>query len=275
MDLTAFIDTAGLRGTPTVLYMHENQLTYDRGRPDIRRGAINWASALTADRVVFNSLFHRDDFHDALSLVEADPDVIGRSHRAAAVLPVGIELDMPSRPGGNTEPPGIVWNHRWEADKDPAGFIEALLANADLPFRLILMGGGSGQERSTTVIAQRFPDRIAFSGYADRAEYVAQLAAADVVVSTARQEFFGVAIAEAMAAGAVPLVPDDLAYPELLGPDLQACRYPPGTLASALRSLLTDRAVIEVHRPLAVEAGRRFGWEVVAPGYDALIDSMA
>lgn len=273
MDLAAFLKLAALEATPTILYMHENQLTYDRARPDRARGAVNWASVRTARRVVFNSSFHRDDFHAALAILDADQNEVERSHATAVVLPVGIELDAPPRPSASFGPPTIAWNHRWEADKDPGTFIRALIANGDLPFRLILLGGGSGRDRYTAELSRRFPDRVAYSGHADRAGYVAQLATADVVVSTARQEFFGVSIAEAMAAGAVPLVPDALAYPELLGPGLAGCRYPPGELDDALRTLLTVPGEIERRRPQAVRAGRRFGWETVVGSYDELIDS--
>ncbi len=47
-----------------------------------------------------------------------------------------------------------------------------------------------------------------------RAEYEALLRRAQVVVSTSRQEFFGVSVVEAVHAGAHPLVPDRLVYPE-------------------------------------------------------------
>ena len=51
----------------------------------------------------------------------------------------------------------------------------------------------------------------------DRAAYLRRLGECDVVVSTARHEFFGLAVAEALAAGCTPLLPDRLSYPELLG----------------------------------------------------------
>ena len=42
------------------------------------------------------------------------------------------------------------------------------------------------------------------------------LAEADVFVSTASHEFFGIAAAEAIAVGLHPLFPNDLAYPEMI-----------------------------------------------------------
>ena len=64
-----------LADTPIVLYFHENQLTYplkeDQER-DYTYAYINYLSALAADRVVFNSQFHYDEFFDAL------PDLLRR-----------------------------------------------------------------------------------------------------------------------------------------------------------------------------------------------------
>ncbi len=274
MDLTEFKDRSGLRA-PTLLYMHENQLTYDRSNTDHVRGAINWRSVVAADRIAFNSAFHLEDFFHALPVLG-----IGRQARAEArekslVLAVGINPDLSPAPNARDEgPPVVLWNHRWESDKDPGTFVEAILGIAHLPFRLILTGEGRNADCYAAPLLDRLGDRVLHAGFAPADLYPTLLRRADVVVSTAHQEFFGVSIAEAMACGVVPLVPDRLAYPELLGPELAPCLYEPGTLKARLRSTLSDPARLAALRPAAATAGRRFDWRQIAPRYDKVIDSM-
>jgi glycosyltransferase involved in cell wall biosynthesis len=59
-----------------------------------------------------------------------------------------------------------------------------------------------------------------------RADYVALLSQADLVISTAEHEFFGISVLEAICAGAFPLLPNRLSYPELIPAELHpACLY--------------------------------------------------
>ena len=59
-------------------------------------------------------------------------------------------------------------------------------------------------------------NRVVHWGFVpERAEYRRLLARADVVVSTARQENFGLSMLEAACAGAHPLAPAALSYPEV------------------------------------------------------------
>lgn len=274
MDLSEFVARSGFQHVPTLLYMHENQLTYDRSKPDRERGAANWRSVEAADRVAFNSRFHLDDFFDAVPVLGVSDTDRAAALAKSGVLPVGIDgaaCEPNRRDDGSCV---LLWNHRWEADKDPAAFWEALGEVGGLPFRVILAGEGSSSHPLAGRIIDRFGDRVIHAGFAPRPWYTRLLRSADVVVSTARQEFFGVSVAEAMACGAVPLVPNRLAYPELLGSRLGECLYEPGTLASRLGWLLESRLRCRELAPAARAAGKRFDWRLVAPRYDELIDAM-
>jgi len=128
--------------------------------------------------------------------------------------------ESPIPPSTESGPLRIAWVSRWEHDKDPETFFAALreLANGGHEFRLSVLGESFGGVPACFGTAEReFADQIDHWGYLESSEdYRAALAAADVVVSTAEHEFFGIAVLEAVVAGCFPLVPNRLAYPEVL-----------------------------------------------------------
>ena len=79
IDLSGFLALTRKKSSsiPCVVYFHENQLTYpwspdDRdiiNNRDKHYGFINYISALSADRVLFNSSFHMESFIEALPLI--------------------------------------------------------------------------------------------------------------------------------------------------------------------------------------------------------------
>ncbi len=117
---------------------------------------------------------------------------------------------------------------------------------------------------------QRLGERLLHMGYAPDPEYVRWLHRADVVVSCARQEFFGVAVVEAVYAGAFPVLPARLSYPELIPAELHRhCLYEEGGLVERLRWAITHA---EEARRLATRlrpAMAGFDWSTLAPDYDS------
>ncbi len=286
VDLPALLGlTRRHLGDPAVvLYMHENQITYPLApnqRPDEGLALVNWKSMVAADLVAFNSAFHRDAVLAGLGELlrrPADrrhdhllPEVAARS----AVWRAGVELRaIVDRPRAtDSGPPLVLWNQRWEHDKNPEAVFEALvgLRDAGVAFRLALAGENVRVDPQDFERARReLGEAVVHVGYLERDDYLDLLARADVVVSAARHEFFGISVVEAVAAGAVPVLPDALSYPELI-PDRwhHAVLYRPGQLAGALGRVLNDldgtRAAVDGLRP----AMARFDWRSVAADYDA------
>ncbi len=241
-----YVDLPALRGflpsgwsdVPAVLYFHENQLTYPL-RPgatederDHSHAIRNVLSVLAARSVAFNSRYHLDAFATAADellarLPRPNPRAELRSAllRAVVVHP-GIDLEeLPIGPGAEASAPlRVAFNHRWEHDKDPAAFLRAVRDALRLGARmeLVLLGETFEQTPAEAValLAELAPI-VRHRGYAaTRAEYARRLGECDLVVSTARHDFFGMSVVEGLAAGCMPLLPARLAYPEVLAPEL-------------------------------------------------------
>lgn len=274
---------------PVLLYLHESQLTYpfpkDRN-PDFDLVLRDIRNALFADRVVFNSRFHRRAFLEQTAtladrLCDADGDIAsgwaGDIEKRSSVLYPGVEV----QPGpARTNPvPRVLWNHRWEYDKRPGPFFRALsvLQEEGVPFELVVLGENpQDQPKGFPEARERFADRIVQWGYAESVEeYRRWLSQSDIVVSTAKQENFGIAVVEAMRSGCVPILPRRLSYPELLPEELHADllydrdRELPALLKRWL-AMPRDACARAVSAAMA-----RFDWKALAPAYDSLMEETA
>ena len=298
LDLAAFrgLAPASIHQLPAVVYFHENQLTYPvqvEKERDLHFGLTNLTTALAADEVWFNSGFHRDEFLGALPKLlkrmadyqplEAVEWIRGKSQ----VHPQGIE-SAPARDDRRPGPLRILWAARWEFDKGPEAFFAALEAAraAGVVFRLNVVGERFRRVPEIFAMAERsFAGWIDRWGYqASREAYLEALAASDVVVSTAHHEFFGISVAEAVAAGCYPLLPERLAYPELLAgvdPDRRRDFFYDGSteaLASRLGDLAGSLAAGDLWQGdpgLARRAVEGFAWPALVPRLDEALGVVA
>jgi glycosyltransferase involved in cell wall biosynthesis len=299
LDLASFLaltwaKTAGVR---SAVYFHENQITYpwsplDRDpaeRRDEHYGFINFTSALAADRVFFNSQYHMDSFlnelprflarfpdHQELSSVE-------RICEKSSVLPLGFEFarldpmtlrDPAEEKTAGRRRPLVVWNHRWEYDKNPEEFFRVLriLASRGLDFDVALLGESFDEIPACFADAEsEFGDRIVQFGYVqERAEYARWLRRADLLPVTSNQEFFGASVIEAVFCGCFPILPARLAYPELFPVELRsACFY--RDFDDLVRRLTAALTQIDRVRKISFRSvAEKFDWRRVAPVYDAV-----
>jgi glycosyltransferase involved in cell wall biosynthesis len=269
---------------PTILYFHESQLTYptaEGNEPDLSYALTNWLSACAADRVLFNSGYHLDVFFQALPLLLRNfPDLthehlIGEVAARSEVLPVGVDLSWIEERGARNDIARILWNHRWDQDKGPdsfAGGIERLV-EARLDFELVLLGSRPPHPPpALTRIRAVAGDRIAHDGEAPLDLYRHLVSTCDVVASTALQEFFGVSVVEAVAAGCRPVLPDALSYPWLI-PDSfhDAVLYEDGGLVEGLIQALADPVP-----PAGLSSSMaRYSWDRLAGIYDERLSTIA
>ena len=274
----------GVKCPPIVLYVHENQLSYpkpDGEQRDFQFAFTDIASALAADVMVFNSRYHRDAYFAVLPEVlrrmpEYEPAWIPDALAAKArVLYPGCRLPAPRADGAaGTGPPLVVWNHRWEFDKQPAAFFAALrtVQRAGVAFEVALLGENAQYVPQEFIAARKWlGERVVQYGYLpSRADYLEVLGRGSVVVSTAVQENFGISVVEAAAAGCHPLLPRRLAYPEVIPPAYHdACLYDDDeALAERLIALLSGSPVTPP--PGLAAAMQRYSWDRLAAEYDAL-----
>ncbi|WP_223786965.1 tRNA-queuosine alpha-mannosyltransferase domain-containing protein [Marinicella meishanensis] len=238
---TSMTDLSTLRGLyphlgqiPNTLYFHENQFAYPVNRQQQGLVALQLRSLLAgavADRLVFNSAYNRDSYWQGVAdFCQRMPDgipteLLSQLQRKSTVLPVPLATDCGEDQTTNraqNAPIEVVWNHRWEHDKGPETLLELLrLCQARTPAQPALRFHVLGQQfrqqpAAFDAITQDHADQCLHLGHvASRAEYLAILRRADVVLSTAHHDFQGLAMLEAVACGCRPLAPNRLVYPEL------------------------------------------------------------
>jgi glycosyltransferase involved in cell wall biosynthesis len=281
---------AAVRHLPIVLYFHENQFTYPfryASERDLHFGFVNLYSSAAADAVWFNSAFHRDDFLAAArGALKRMPDfrhleLIDEVRAKARVQHPGVRL-ISGGPSDRdpADPLHVIWVARWEHDKGPETFFAALrqLKQAGVAFRLSVVGEQFDESPDVFADAEReFAEEIVCWGFQPtRGDYEAALKSADVVVSTAEHEFFGLAVVEAVSAGCCPLLPNRLSYPELVGGAVVSADYLYDGNAAALAQHLTrlaerKRVSGSLVDPSMRESVSRFGWSRRGPALDAAL----
>jgi len=286
---STFVDVAVLRALLATLsgwnlkslfctYFHENQLAYPSQFQDksIQQFAsINFNTALASDRCAFNSQFNLDTFLVGIQAylkkatdMELDDCVVHIREKSLVLYP-GMDyssVDCVKEKERETGSPVIVWNHRWEHDKGPDLFFEALylLQEKGIAFRLVVLGQSfinvpeCFKEAHTRLIKE-----IIHFDYAESKERYGQLLSlGDVVVSTARHEFFGVAVLEAIRSGCYPLLPNALSYPELYDKEFL---YDSGALADRLEAFLLNPIRLKSDDVYALT--HRFEWDTCGTQY--------
>lgn len=295
LNLASFLGLApaALRHLLVIIYFHENQLTYPvryKDDRDFHFSFTNLTSALAADQVWFNSRYHQDSYLEALAgYCRKMPDyqptaAIGQIRDKALIMSPGIQ-EIPHKPRSGQGPLHILWAARWEYDKDPETFFQAvdLLAERQVEFRLSV--AGEHFKRYPKIFdeaRERHAERIVHWGYQpDRQAYEAVLQEADVMVSTARHEFFGIGVLEAALAGAFPLVPRDLAYPETMryneGHEDFFYEGGPEELAHRLGELATQKTADTLWQGSDKRARRcaeRYLWQHRVPIMDEAIERL-
>lgn len=233
-----------LQNIPIILYFHENQLMYPKSKLDMdsqkmrdnHYGFINFTSALVADKIIFNSLFHQNEFIKELNtLLKKFPDYsviehVAKIQNKTTVLPIGIKHNIKGKNKHDNSPPVILWNHRWEHDKNPEQFFNILfkLKNDNIKFKLNVIGENFKSSPKIFLKAKsKLTEEILNWGYVkSRDNYFNILKESDILPVTSNHDFFGISTVEAIFHGVHPILPNRLAYPEHIPLELnKECIY--------------------------------------------------
>ncbi|MCP3872336.1 MAG: DUF3524 domain-containing protein [Desulfobacteraceae bacterium] len=291
LDLTDLLALAGKKMPPVLNYFHENQMSYPLApnqKRDFHLGFTNITSALAADAVFFNSKFHFDDFIGAATqLIKQMPDV-----RPAWAIEQIKEKTQVVYPGcwfetgkmifndRDRKHPLIIWNHRWEHDKNPEFFFEALtlLKEKNINFSLALLG--EKYDIFPKIFKQakdQFKDEIKVYGYIEsKDEYLSWLKKGSIVVSCANQENFGISIVEAVRFGCIPLLPDRLSYPEIMPQNFHS-KVIYQTKEDLVEKIEDIFIKYDQHLPLQKKLSKameQFSWKSIIKQYDTALENL-
>ncbi|MCK5680953.1 DUF3524 domain-containing protein [bacterium] len=307
LDLATFIGLIRSdRIPPIALYFHENQVTYplslnEKSKPsgrDRHFGLINFTSALVADICFFNSNFHRQNFLTALPpFLQRFPDYqeldeVSGIEKKSEVLYLGLDLERlrVSKPAPesstlsispaekSSRPPLILWNHRWEYDKNPAEFFNLLqdLIVDNVDFEVAILGEHVNPPPVLFCENQAIlGSRLIHFGFAENfADYATWLWRADLLPVTSHHDFFGISVVEAIYCNCYPLLPSRLAYPE---------HFPDNSKAGFFYSDYSDLLKKVKHQLEHITETRKvrpglqiwnYDWSKMAPEYDARMSTI-
>ena len=293
LDLTTFLALTRHRTAeiPVAIYFHENQLCYpwspdDRDviqKRDRHYGFINYSSALAADVVFFNSQFHKDSFLKELyRFLRHFPDHrelenVDKIAANSQVLHLGLDLErfdqqQPKVELNKISIPLILWNHRWEYDKNPRDFFRALfiLNEQGYDFNIAILGENFSRVPVEFEQARKkLGDKIVQYGFVEKFDYYAHwLYRADIIPVTSSQDFFGASVVEAVHCGCYPLLPKRLAYPEIFSLEIY-----PDNFYNNFDDLVEKLATViknyeSIRQQNCSQFVQKYSWQKMAPIYD-------
>ena len=289
LNLPVFESFANIGDLPIISFFHENQLTYpwstqDRDKEknrDHHYGFINYTTALRSDKIMFNSKFHQDSFINALKkFLKQFPDHnelfnVDIIKNKSIVSYLGLDLKKFNQYKNNqaNKIPIILWNHRWEYDKNPDDFFMCLkqIKIEGIEFNLVILGEEFQTEMDVFKEAREFfKDEIIHMGYCESfEEYATWLWKADILPVTINQDFFGASIMEAVYCNTYPLLPKRLTYPELFNASRNTNHFynDKADLLLKLKNLLINN---QYDNNLS-DISQKYDWRVMASYYDELI----
>ena len=280
-----------IKETPVIMYFHENQASYPWSphdqdvqlERDFHYYYINQTSSLVSDWNLFNSQYHLDSYLDGLKkYLMKMPDnrnlkTLKQIKNKSSVLHLGCDLKkyLKGKVISVNEKPLILWNHRWEFDKNPELFFRVLikLKDAGVDFSLAVLGESFNDYPEVfNEIKEKLSDEILHIGYCKSYDdYKRWLWQSDILPVTSMQDFFGVSIMEAVYCNTYPLIPDRLSYVELFNKEANPEIFysTDSELYSKLKLAIKNYSELPSYSSIA----KKYDWSNIISKYDDLLKS--
>ena len=220
-----------------------------------------------------------EEFREKSCVLHVGVDLLDRFGTCIDVVEERVDNDDETTAAQTAKPPLVLWNMRWEYDKNPRAFFSTLvaLAREGVDFELAVCGERTAftDDSFEQLLAPLLP-RLVHQGFADDNVYRQLLWRADVTFSTALHEFFGVAVVEACACECFVLLPRRLAYPEVIPERFHndVFYFNETHLAHRLRWALSPHnthARRQIASSLAAAVRARFDWSVMIKKYEEIL----
>jgi len=284
-----------LSNSKVIMYFHENQLSYPWSpldqdlelKRDLHYYYINYTSSLISDYNYFNSNYHLTSYIDGLKkYLKKMPDfrnmaTIELINSKSSVLPIGCELNEVKNINKRSNSPIILWNHRWEYDKNPNLFFKILfdLHANNIDFQLIVLGESYQDYPEVFDTAKmELNNKIIHFGYCEnKNEYIEYLKLANILPVTSNQDFFGISIVEAISYGVYPILPKRLSYPELFENNLNPHIFynNESELKDKIISAIKNIDLLSTHmNNLSENVCSKFNWKTVSKKYDKTFEDL-
>ncbi len=295
LDLPTFLGLTRHRtaNIPTVIYFHENQITYPWSptdpdltlKRDNQYGFKNFTSAIAADALFFNSNYHKKSFISALpNFLNQFPDYqeliqLEEISNKSKVLYLGVDLHQLDAFNmvEKMDVPLLLWNHRWEYDKNPAVFFQALfrLKEERIPFKVAVLGKNY---KNAPAIFKEAASRlkaeiVQFGKVKSIEEYAKWLWKADILPVSNHQDFFGQSVVEAMYCNCFPILPNRLAYPEHIPASQHATYFYDEQADFYLKIKSAIQQIIATRKEVTQNFVKHYDWRTLALIYDKQIEN--
>ncbi|MCI5059189.1 MAG: glycosyltransferase, partial [Flavobacteriales bacterium] len=163
----------------------------------------------------------------------------------------------------------ILWNHRWEYDKNPIEFMKIVqhLSESEKDIRLHLLGRRfASLPQGYAKFIKDIEHLVLNESFQEEGDYIRFVKDSSCSIVTAIQDYFGISVIEAMYCGVVPFVPDRVVYPEHFSNFKNLLYHSEKDLLSKLSTFFDDPNSFD--RRAIHNYARQFDWSNLISEYD-------